>query len=152
MKAWSTLTVVLITLVTATTTAMAQKIYRCGSEYSQVPCPEAVVIEADDPRSSSQKLQSDAMVQRNAAAARALEKTRLEQEAALTVTNNAGSKKKKHASKLHSANTTTMGQPSSTETASEGGKIKKSSKNKEPAFFTARATPTPKKNKSPSKD
>jgi G3E family GTPase len=151
MKAWTTLAVVFISVATATTTAMGQKIYRCGSEYSQVPCSDAVVVEANDPRSSAQKVQSDAMIQRNAAAARTMEKTRLEQEAALRSTaaaSNASSKKKKHSAKQHTANTTTAAQPGATDEANEGKKMKKGSKKKESAYFTARSTPTPKKDKS----
>lgn len=155
MKACTTLAMVFITLATATTTAMGQKIYRCGSEYSQVPCLDAVVVEADDPRSSTQKVQSDAMIQRNAAAARGMEKARLKEEATLrsaAADSRAVSKKKKHASKQQTASATSAAQPDAPEEASTGKKAKKGSKKKEPAYFTARSAPTPKKDKNLPKD
>ncbi len=153
MKKWTFVSAVFITAAMATTTAMGQKIYRCGSEYSQIPCADAVIVEADDPRSSAQKVQSDAMIQRNAAAARNMEKSRLEEEAALRATetsNSASSKKKKHPSKQSATNTTV--QPVLTTGSSEAKKVKKSSKNKDPAYFTARSTPIPKLNKKPKKE
>lgn len=153
MKTWTFIAAVYITLATATTTAIGQKIYRCGSEYSQIPCADAVIVEADDPRSSAQKVQSDAMIQRNAAAARSMEKSRLEEEAALrpaATANNANSKKKKHPSKQSTINTTA--QPVVTTGSSETKKVKKSSTTKDPAYFTARSTPTPKPDKKSKKE
>ena len=35
--------------------AAAQPVYRCGSEYSQSPCPEAKVVEVSDARSEPQR-------------------------------------------------------------------------------------------------
>lgn len=61
--------------------AAAQTVYRCGSSYSQQPCTGGKVVDADDTRSSSQKLQTDQAVRRDAKAAEALEKARLKEEA-----------------------------------------------------------------------
>ena len=36
----------------------AQTVYRCGSAYSQVPCPEAKVVEVGDARSPAQQAQA----------------------------------------------------------------------------------------------
>lgn len=155
MKTRSKLAAIFIILTAATTAAMGQKIYRCGSEYSQVPCADAVVVQADDPRSSAQKVQSDVMIQRNAAAARSMEKARLEEEAALnsaTASVNASSKQKKHTVKPRSGNMNTAQQPAIIGVSSESKKMKKSSKNKEPAYFTARSTPTPKTDKKTKND
>lgn len=155
MKAWTTLAGVFITLAAATTAAMGQKIYRCGSEYSQVPCSDAVVVDANDPRSSAQKVQSDAMIQRNAAAARAMETTRLKEESALrseSAGRSESSKKKKHKATQQTANTPVTAQPSATDEVKAEKKAKKTSTKKEPAYFTARSTLTPKKDKSNPKE
>lgn len=128
MKTRSKLAAIFIILTAATTAAMGQKIYRCGSEYSQVPCADAVVVQADDPRSSAQKVQSDVMIQRNAAAARSMEKARLEEEAALnsaTASVNASSKQKKHTVKPRSGNMNTAQQPAIIGVSSESKKMKK---------------------------
>jgi G3E family GTPase len=153
MKVWISIAAVFITLATVTTAAIGQKIYRCGSEYSQIPCADAVVVQADDPRSSAQKVQSDAMIQRNAAAARSMEKARLAEEAALRSTetaNNASSKKKKHPSKQSATKTTT--QPDVAAGSNEAKKVKKGSRTKDPDYFTARSTSSPKPDKKSKKE
>ena len=35
--------------------ANAQAVYRCGSAYSQTPCPQARIVEVGDPRSAAQQ-------------------------------------------------------------------------------------------------
>jgi hypothetical protein len=40
--------------------ANAQAVYRCGSTYSQEPCPQARLVDVSDPRSASQR--ADAML------------------------------------------------------------------------------------------
>ena len=42
-------------LCLATAGANAQAVYRCGSTYSQEPCPQARRVEVSDPRSASQR-------------------------------------------------------------------------------------------------
>jgi len=47
-----------VTLILMTLSALganAQSVYRCGSEYSQSPCPEARIVDASDARSESQR-------------------------------------------------------------------------------------------------
>ncbi len=61
--------------------ANAQVTYRCGNNYSQTPCPDAVMINTEDKRTSAQKLQADQATQRDARLADAMEKARLQQEA-----------------------------------------------------------------------
>lgn len=61
----------------------AQTAYRCGDTYSQQPCAGGKVIDAADPRSAEQRAQTDAAARRDAQAANALEKSRLDQEAQL---------------------------------------------------------------------
>ena len=59
----------------------AQTVYKCGNSYSQLPCPNATVINAD-PRTSAQKTQADLATARDARNAAAMEKARLQQEKA----------------------------------------------------------------------
>lgn len=49
---------VALCLVWASSGALAQAIYRCGSngtEYSQTPCPGGKIVESSDPRSAAQR-------------------------------------------------------------------------------------------------
>lgn len=60
----------------------AQKVYRCGSSYSQEPCPGGTTIEADDPRSPEQRKARLDSVKSEHRAGERLEKERLKEEAA----------------------------------------------------------------------
>ncbi len=48
----------LLTLLFAAEGAHAQPVFRCGSVYSQTPCPQAKVVEATDPRSAAQRAEA----------------------------------------------------------------------------------------------
>lgn len=74
-------TIFFIAAFALSTGAIGQKVYRCGSSYSQIPCADGVAVEAQDPRSKIQKSQADAATKNDAAMANAMEKTRLNQEA-----------------------------------------------------------------------
>jgi hypothetical protein len=63
------------------TGAMAQKVYKCGATYSQIPCEGAVTVEAQDVRTLNQKSQAEAVTARDTATANAMEKARLKEEA-----------------------------------------------------------------------
>src|SRR6185369_3630590 len=78
-----TLTITMLCLATGgwIAPAAAQNIYRCGSSYSQQPCPGGKVVPADDARSASQSSQTSAASERDAKAADAMEKARLKEEA-----------------------------------------------------------------------
>ena len=69
-----------IALCAATACAQAQKIYRCGSHYSQTPCEGAVEVNADDARSAAQKTDSQKAIARDGRTASAMEKARLQEE------------------------------------------------------------------------
>ena len=58
------------------TGANAQKVYRCGSSYSQTPCADGAAIDVKDDRSAAQQAQSQAMAKKEQNAANALEKDR----------------------------------------------------------------------------
>ena len=74
--------VVFAALALATAGAGAQQVYRCGSSYSQQPCPGGSAVEAGDPRTAQDAAQSRAAAQSDAKRADAMEKTRLAQEKA----------------------------------------------------------------------
>jgi hypothetical protein len=79
MKRWS----VALSLITTAVAAQAvQPVYRCGSTYSQVPCPEGRIVDATDPRSAAQRAEARriAALERNQATQ--MERDRREQEAA----------------------------------------------------------------------
>jgi hypothetical protein len=76
-------TLLLVLALAAAGPASAAPIYRCGSTYSQVPCPEGgKVVEATDPRSAAQRAEARriAAAERKAAADR--ERERREKEKA----------------------------------------------------------------------
>jgi HD superfamily phosphohydrolase len=56
-------------------------VYKCANQYSDTPCPQAVVVNTDDARSSTEKMQADASTKNTAAAGKELEKKRLAQNA-----------------------------------------------------------------------
>lgn len=81
MKARLPAVAVLSMICLASPMAGAQTVYRCGSSYSQSPCPAGVPLVVDDPRSAQQKQETDAAVKRDAKTADGMEKSRLKQEA-----------------------------------------------------------------------
>jgi hypothetical protein len=62
--------------------AIGQTIYKCGSTYSQAPCPGGVAVDAADSRSGTQKKEADLATAKGAKAADTLAKERIAQEAA----------------------------------------------------------------------
>lgn len=64
------------------TGATAQNIYKCGTSYSQNPCPGGAVVDTNDPRSSDQKRQTDQATVRDAKVANSMETSRLKKEKA----------------------------------------------------------------------
>ncbi len=72
----------LIAACAISTGASGQNVYKCGSTYSQTPCPDAQALQIDDKRTDAQKQASDRATLRDANAARALELERLQKERA----------------------------------------------------------------------
>lgn len=114
----------LIAACAISTGAWGQKVYRCGSSYSQTPCPDAVALDADDTRSKAQKAQADRAITRDVKTANTLEKTRLKEE-----------------EEARSPSVTQGGKSSTTKskTKTDTSAPKKAKKKKEPEFFTAQA-------------
>jgi DNA-binding transcriptional regulator YdaS (Cro superfamily) len=73
-------TILLIAVSLFSNWAGAQKIYQCGSSYSQTPCPDARILPINDARSAAQQQQTRDASRRDQLLADQLEKTRLEQE------------------------------------------------------------------------
>lgn len=144
-------TTILIAACTLSTGATAQKVYRCGSSYSQTPCPDAVTIEVEDTRSKAQKSESDARVRHEAKAADAMEKKRLQDEAQSLVGDNAKTAVHGKTSTRANANTTPRKTSAAGDAPTPTDKDKKKSggKKKEPEFFTARVAPQKSKAKTP---
>jgi hypothetical protein len=62
------------------TGAIAQKVYKCGSSYSQIPCNNGASIEVEDTRTKQEKSAADRATQRDSKTADLMEKTRLKEE------------------------------------------------------------------------
>ena len=60
---------------------LAQTVYRCGSNYSDTPCPQALSVPAADPRTLAQKAQTDRATTQTTVLAEKLEKSRRADEA-----------------------------------------------------------------------
>jgi protein subunit release factor B len=73
--------IVYVALCALSTGATGQNVFKCGNAYSQKPCAEGVVLDVQDARTAEQKAASDALIKRDSAAANAMEKARLKEEA-----------------------------------------------------------------------
>jgi hypothetical protein len=73
----------LIAASALTTLALAENVYKCGTTYSQSPCPGGKQVNVDDSRDPQQKKLKDDITQRDAELARGMEKDRLTNEKAL---------------------------------------------------------------------
>ena len=62
-------------------TQAVQPVYRCGSTYSQVPCPEGRIVDATDPRSAAQRTEARRIAALERQQATQMERDRREQEA-----------------------------------------------------------------------
>ena len=75
-----TRTLIAAIVLAAAGAAGAQTMYRCGSNYSQQPCPGASEVAGFAPRPASDVAQAKAAAQADAKRADAMEKARLAQE------------------------------------------------------------------------
>ena len=73
---------IFVTSASAMGATQAQTIYRCGTNYSDTPCAQAVTVPTSDPRTPAQKAQTDEATTRAAGLAGQLEKARRADEAA----------------------------------------------------------------------
>lgn len=68
--------------------ARAEKVYKCGTTYSQTPCRGSTTLEVDDTRDPAEKTRMDAQTKRDAELARDMAQSRLANEAALAAERN----------------------------------------------------------------
>ena len=139
MKIHVVVAIVLATASTLSTSVYAQKVYRCGNNYSQTPCPDAIVIEVNDPRSKDQKIESDARVRHEGRIADAMEKKRLLEEKRALAANNprAAAQGKKGSRAKNTQSISTASVQSDSDNTDKNAKASRSKK-KSPEFFTAR--------------
>ncbi|MBI2746179.1 MAG: hypothetical protein HYX45_11400 [Burkholderiales bacterium] len=102
----------------------AQTVYRCGSSYSQTPCPGGGPVDATDSRTAEQRKAHEASVKHEKRAGDTLERTRLKEETAAQRAAEKADKAQRDADK-----------------AAEKAAAKKSTKEKLPAY---RVPATPK--------
>lgn len=70
----------LLLAVAGTTVQAAGPVYRCGSSYSQTPCPGGTQLEAGDPRTAAQRAEARRIAAAERNAARKAEQERLSAE------------------------------------------------------------------------
>ena len=71
-----------LALAMASAQLPAQTLYRCGNEYRDTPGPNAIALDARDPRTPAQSAQAQRQTAKEAALAQQMEKSRLQAEAA----------------------------------------------------------------------
>ncbi len=72
-----------IAVMSLCTGLSAQTVYRCGSSYSQTPCPGGSALDASDSRTPEQRKAHEASVRKEKRSADDLEKIRQKEEAAV---------------------------------------------------------------------
>lgn len=77
----TTASMLLLFLSTSAGAVAAQPIYRCGAAYSQLPCPHARVVDADDTRSMAQRVEAIRVVDSDRRLAADMRRDRLADEA-----------------------------------------------------------------------
>ncbi len=156
MKNISFLTIILIAIYSVSTGASGQNVYRCGSSYSQKPCPDAVVVDVEDTRSKAQKAQADANTRRETAQVQAIEKTREKEDAqqrAAQAKLAAAEQKKSSPKNKKTGGSSDAADDSAAKAKSSKSASKTKPMKKEPEFFVARtpadtAKPAPSTGKS----
>lgn len=139
MKHIVSIAIILISTYVVSTRASAEDVYRCGSAYSQNPCPDAVKINVRDSRTPLQKAEADAKTRAETAQVQTIEKAHKKEEAQRHADNAklAAADAKKAAAKPHTKASAPTTEGSH---ASVGkGKKKTAKAKKEPAFFVASA-------------
>ena len=127
---WSSLAIFLLP-------AQAQTVFRCANAYSHVPCPGAVEVNADDPRSAAQRQASDAATQRDVNAVKALEAERLKQEKLAAAQETAARKKAEKAEKAKQASDAKAAKKATAKDAHARRSKKSANHAKKPDYFVA---------------
>jgi hypothetical protein len=124
-------------------------VYRCGNTYSQIPCPNARMVDTDDGRSRAQKLEARRAAEREKAATKTIEEARKKEEeqalettsrpATLGTTLQLGRKPKKDAA---SGDSTSV-ESTLTEGETLEAPASTTKKKKLPPYFTAKTPAAP---------
>ena len=122
------------------TGAWGQKVYKCGSSYSQTPCADGTAIDVKDERSKDDKAAADQATKRDMKVANDMEKARLKEEKEAM----SGSEKKERGHAETKSKSAGKDAPKDNDQATLGPKKKHKGKTKDPEFFTAK-TATEKK-------
>lgn len=88
MKTGLRFAIVLIAFYAYSTPSISQNVYRCGSNYSQTPCPDGTALNVSDPRTDEQKKASDARVKQQLDTANRIEATRIQEEKRIAAAQN----------------------------------------------------------------
>jgi hypothetical protein len=137
----SKIALVLIAYCALSTQANAQKVYKCGNSYSQIPCQGADTLEPTDNRTIAQKAEALRAQKMQSREADSLEKGRLKEE---SNTRTADAANRKMAEKQAKAAQKEELARAKEKTKADGPVIlsapsaKPHKKSKEPEFFTAR--------------
>lgn len=139
MNTSASLALFFIASIAISTGAHGKNVYRCGNSYSEKPCAEGVSVNVTDTRTPTQRAQSDAMIRRDATAAKASDKERTKDEAARradeTGSATTSARKTSAKPKLNAEPASSVGTPASDTKASKKAAKKKT----EPEFFTAQS-------------
>jgi hypothetical protein len=137
----SKIALVLIAYCALSTEANAQKVYKCGNSYSQIPCQGADTLEPADNRTAAQKTEALRAQKMQSREADSLEKGRLKEESNTRTADAANrkmaEKQAKAAQKEELARTKEKAKADSPVILSAPS-AKPHKKSKEPEFFTAR--------------
>ena len=139
MKHITAFAIIFISSYAISTRARAEDVYRCGSAYSQKPCPDAVKVDVQDSRTPAQKAEADAKTQRETTQVQTMEQARQKEEAQQRAARAklAAADAKKAAAKTHTK--TSAPKTDGTVASSSKGKKKTSRTKKETEFFVATA-------------
>lgn len=126
-----TLTLIALACTVTASQSGAQKVYRCGSVYSQTPCEGAVTLDVNDSRTAAQKREADQLIEREAKAAKGMEARRIQEEKQVAA-RDAAARKETEQRKLAESRAAAAAQKPPEHHLKPAKKGKK-----EPEFFTA---------------
>jgi hypothetical protein len=145
MNLGSKFALVLIAACALSTVATAQKVYKCGSSYSQIPCPGGETLEPADTRTAAQRADALRQQKQQSREADTLEKARLKDDAQTRSADAANRKAAEKQAKTVKAEELARAKAKAKQADDEpvvlsppSSKPKSHKKPKEPDFFTAR--------------
>jgi type IV secretory pathway VirB10-like protein len=145
MTFWTQNALILIAACALSTGATAQKVYKCGNSYSQIPCQGGEALTPADTRTAAQRTEALQNQQAQSQQADVLEKARLKEEAQTRTADAANRKTAEKNVKAAQAEELARVKKAKAQadekivlSAPSAKPHKQSKKTKEPEFFTAR--------------